>query len=103
MRIAGCIPKRRQNGHVVAPNDAAGQARQVFHNLGEVLKAAGADWRNVVKVTTYLVDRADAAAVTAARMDIFGEHLPPHTGLIVAGLGEPEVQLEVEVIAVLPD
>jgi 2-iminobutanoate/2-iminopropanoate deaminase len=88
---------------LVAPNDAAGQARQVYHNLGEVLKAAGADWRHVVKITTFLVDRADAAAVTAVRLEHFGDHRPPHTGLIIAGLGSPEVRLEVEVIAVIPE
>lgn len=98
--VAGQVA-RDANGQLVAPGDAAGQARQVFHNLGVVLKAAGADWRNVVKITTYLVDRDDAAAVSAVRLAAFGDHRPPHTGLIVAGLGSPEVRLEVEVIAVL--
>ena len=100
--VAGQVA-RDADGVLVAPGDAAGQAQQVFHNLGVVLNAAGADWRNVVKVTTYLVDRNDAAAVSAVRLAHFGEHRPPHTGLIVAGLGSPDVRLEVEVIAVLED
>jgi len=100
--VAGQVA-RDVNGELVAPGDAAGQAQQVFHNLGVVLKAAGADWRNVVKITTYLVDRNDSAVVTAVRLAHFGDHRPPHTGLIIAGLGSPDVRLEVEVIAVLED
>ena len=100
--VAGQVSKD-ENGELVAPGDAAGQARQVYANLGQVLKAAGAGWSNVVKVTTYLVDRADSDAVTAVRLETFGKHRPPHTGLIVAALGDLEARLEVEVVAVLPD
>jgi len=100
--VAGQVA-RDENGELVAPGDAAGQARQVYANLGRVLEKAGADWSHVVKVTTYLIDRADSATVSAMRVETFGEHRPPHTGLIVAGLGGPDVRLEVEVIAVLPD
>lgn len=91
------------DANVVAPDDAAGQARQVYHNLGAVLAAAGASWQHIVKVTTYLVDRADSPAVTAVRLEVMGGHRPPHTGLIVAGLGRPELRLEVDAIAVLPE
>src|SRR5690606_12144838 len=97
--VAGQV-SRAPEGAIVAPHDAAGQARQVFHNLGAVLKAAGADPSHVVKITTYLVDRADSEAVSVERLKFFGDHRPPHTGLIVAGLGGPEIRLEVEVIAV---
>jgi 2-iminobutanoate/2-iminopropanoate deaminase len=99
--VAGQVA-RDAEGALVAPGDAAGQIRQVYGNLDTVLRAAGATPRNVVKVTTYLVEPSDGAAVTAARLAYFGDHRPPHTGLIVAALGRPEVRVEVEVIAVLP-
>lgn len=98
--VAGQVA-RDISGNLVAPNDAAGQARQVYHNLGRVLEAAGAKPEHVVKVTTYLTDPADSKAVSEVRLGFFGSHRPPHTGLIVAGLGSPEVKVEVEVIAVL--
>ncbi len=100
--VAGQVA-RDENGTLVAPNDAAGQARQVYHNLRRVLEATGAKPEHVVKVTTYLVDPADAKAVSEVRLEFFGDHRPPHTGLIVAGLGSPEVKVEVEVIAVLEE
>ncbi len=99
--VAGQVA-RDVNGALVAPFDAAAQAKQVYQNLGVVLEAAGFPRDSVVKVTTYLVDGADSKAVTEVRLEFFGLHRPPHTGLIVASLGSPEVRLEVEVIAVLP-
>jgi 2-iminobutanoate/2-iminopropanoate deaminase len=49
-----------------------------------------------------MVDRGDRDAVTAERLKFFGDHRPPHTGVIVAGLGSPEVRVEVEVTVYLP-
>lgn len=100
--IAGQVA-RDAHGQLVAPGDAALQAQQVYLNLGKVLEAAGAQPQHVVKLTTYLVDPADSKAVSEARLAFFGSHRPPHTGLIVAALGSPEVRVEVEAIAVLPE
>ena len=99
--LAGQVARDEQ-GKIVAPGDAAAQARQVYRNIGRVLAAAGADFHHIVKMTTYLVDRADAAAVSAVRFESLGDHRPPHTGVIVAGLGSPELRVEVDVIAVVP-
>lgn len=100
--VAGQVA-RDAEGKLVGPGDARLQAQQVYHNLGAVLQAAGARPQDVVKITTYLVDPADSAAVTEARLAFFGAHRPPHTGLIVAALGGPEVKVEVEVIAVITE
>ena len=35
-------------------------------------------------------------AITEARLAFFGDHRPPHSGLVIAGLGSPEVRVEVE-------
>jgi enamine deaminase RidA (YjgF/YER057c/UK114 family) len=43
----------------------------------------------------------DLEILVQVRFAFFGDHRPPHTGIIVAGLGSPEVRLEVEVIAVV--
>lgn len=92
---------RDAEGKPVGP-DAATQARQVYANIGRILAAAGADWTDVVKVTTYLLDRGDTEAVSAVRFQHFGDYRPPHTALIVAGLGSPELRVEVDIVAVLP-
>jgi 2-iminobutanoate/2-iminopropanoate deaminase len=97
--VAGQVA-RDAEGMLVGPDDAIAQVRQVYDNLGRVLAAAGLEPADVVKVTTYLVDPHDSRVVTEERLRFFGEHRPPHTGLVVAALGSPEVRLEVEVVAV---
>ncbi len=99
--IAGQVG-RNEKGELL-PGDAVAQARQAYANLHKILRAAGADWDNVVKITTYLIDRADNAAVRAARLEAMGGRLVPHTGVIVEGLANPDLRLEVDAIAVLPE
>src|SRR3989304_4362380 len=99
--LAGQVA-RDEHGAVVGP-DAAAQARRGYPNAGRGRAAAGARWTDVVKVTTYLVDRANSQAVSAVRFEHFGDHRPPHTGLLVAGLGRPELNAEPEAIPVLPE
>ncbi len=100
--VAGQV-SRDPAGNLVAPNDAAGQAEQVFKNLTAVLEAAGLGVEHIVKITTYLTHPADASVVAERRIRALGDHRPPHTGLIVAGLGAPEVRVEVEVVAFFPE
>ena len=97
--IAGQVAKDIE-GRVIGPNDAEAQAHAVFESLGKVLAHCGATPDDVVKVTTYLVDSADAPKVTPIRRAFFGAHRPPHTGVVIKALGAPEVRLEVEAIAV---
>ena len=98
--VAGQIAKD-EAGQWVGIGDARAQARQVWINIGRCLASVGAGPRDVVKINTILVDRADRDAVTAERLAFFGDHRPPHTG-ILASLGSPEVKVEVEVIAHVP-
>lgn len=99
--VAGQIAKDAA-GRWVGLGDAGAQATQVYRNIGRILAHFGAGPENVVKITTFLVDRADRDAITAARLAFFGAHRPPHSGLVIAGLGSPEVRVEVEVIAYIP-
>jgi 2-iminobutanoate/2-iminopropanoate deaminase len=100
--IAGQVAYNDQ-GELLHPNDAAGQAEVVFTNIGKILNAAGADWSNVVKMTTFLIDRADSPVINEIRLRHLSGLRPPHTGLIIAGIGRPEFRLEAEAIAVIED
>ena len=99
--VAGQVA-RDETGAWVGAGDPGAQAVQVYRNIGRILEHVGATPLDVVKITTMMVDREDRDAVTAARLDFFGDHRPPHTGMIIAGLGSPEVRVEVEVIVYLP-
>lgn len=99
--VAGQVA-RDENGQWVGLGDAGAQAAQVYRNIGRILAHMGAGPRNVVKINAISVDRNDRDAVTEARLAFFGDHRPPHTGILVDGLGSAEVLIEVEVIAYLP-
>jgi 2-iminobutanoate/2-iminopropanoate deaminase len=96
--LAGQVSRDAQ-GQTVAPNDTAGQTKQVYANLRRVLEYAGCQPSDVVKVTTYLVDAADTQLVLAAHKAFFEDHRPPHTLVSVNGLTRPDMRLEVDVIA----
>lgn len=97
--VAGQVA-RDEAGQLVGPNDAAAQAALIYANLGKILHLIGARPDQVVKINTILTDRADGPAVSAERVKFFGTHRPPHTG-IIAGLGGPEVRVEVELVVYL--
>ena len=100
--VAGQVG-RDASGELVGPFDPVAQARQAFENLKLILAAAGCGFEHVAKVTTYYVDADEAGAITEVRREYFGDHRPPHTGLVITMLGAPEVRFEVEVVAVIPD
>lgn len=100
--VAGQVA-RDETGTWIGGDDAGAQAEQVYRNIGRILAHMGAGPRDVVKITVFMVDRADRDAVTKARLDFFGDHRPPHSGILVVGMGGPEVKIEVEVIAYVPN
>ncbi len=59
---SGTLPLDPESGQIVGSN-ATEQTRQVFENLQAVLAAAGTDLSKAVKVTVFLKDMADFAAM----------------------------------------
>ncbi|QIS15126.1 hypothetical protein F5544_36490 [Nocardia arthritidis] len=92
------------DGNVVGPGDPAAQARQVFENLRRCLAAAGATFDNVIKLTYYVTDIAHLPAIRTARdAHIAPSHLPASTAVQVAALVHPDLLMEIEAFALLPD
>ncbi|MBI2304029.1 MAG: RidA family protein [Chloroflexi bacterium] len=91
---------RDQEGKPVGKGDVAAQAVQAFENLKAVLEAAGASLSDVVKTTTYVVNRDDRVKISEVRRRYFGDALPPST-FIVAGLAYPEFLVEIDATAVV--
>jgi reactive intermediate/imine deaminase len=90
------------DGRVVGPGDAEAQTRQVFANLQTALAAAGASLENIVKLTVYLTDIGDLAAVRRVRNEVFDPAAPPASTLVaVAALVDPALRVEIEALAVV--
>ena len=79
---------------------AAEQCRQAMYNLGEVLKAAGADFSKVVKTTIFLADMADFKAVNEVYATYFKAEPPARATFQVGGL-PLDARIEIEAVAAL--
>lgn len=79
---------------------AAEEVVQVFANLDALLQAAGAERTDVVRVTVYLIDMAEFAAVNEVYAAYFGEHRPARACVQVAALPKA-ARVEIDFIAEL--
>ncbi len=97
--LSGQIPLKPGSGELVS-GDVRAEIRQVFDNLSAVAGAAGATLANAVKLTVYLTDLANFAAVNEVMADYFDEPYPARAAIGVAALPRG-VAVEVDAILVL--
>lgn len=101
--VSGQLPVDQQR-RLVSPGDLAGQTRQVLENLTTVLKASGASWKDVAKLTIFVVGMDQIAQVREARAAFYAEQgvePPASTAVGVAGLAIEGALVEIEAYAVL--
>ena len=91
------------DGEMVGIGDAAAQADNAMKCVKQLLGEAGGKLEHICKVTIYLTD-------PRYREDVYrviGRHLkgifPVSTGLVVQALARPEMVMEIDVDAVIPD
>jgi len=77
----------------------APQAKAAWQNLIQVLNAAGMDARDLIKVTTYLVNAEHLKELNAVRSVFLGSERPASTLVVVQALAKPEWLFEVEAVA----
>ena len=95
--VSGQVPLDPSSGELV-DGSVAEQTRRVMENLGAVLKAAGAGFENVVKVTAFLTDMNDFAEFNDAYGEYFRSQPPARATVGVSGLPK-NARVEVECIA----
>ncbi len=104
--LAGQVA-RTADGEPVGPGDLAAQTEQAYLNVAAALEAAGGTFDDVAKVTLHVVDwgpdkmaaLGEGVFRAAARLGVGVRK--PVTLLGVAALGEPDLLVEVEAVAVL--
>jgi reactive intermediate/imine deaminase len=98
--VSGQVPLD-EDGHMVGADNPVEQVRQVFHNLGVALTAAGSDFARVVKLTVYLTDLDDLALFREVRDQYLDPSALPASSLVqVKGLINPAFRIEIDAIAV---
>ncbi len=91
------------DGNLVGPGDPRAQAEQAMKNVKILLEEAGSDLSHIVKTTTYITDPRFREPVYQEVGKWLKGVFPISTGLVVAGLGQPEWLMEIDVIAVIPE
>jgi enamine deaminase RidA (YjgF/YER057c/UK114 family) len=91
------------DGDFVGVGAAAAQADNAMKCVKQLLEEAGARLEHICKITVYIID-------PRYREDVYrviGEHLrgvyPVSTGLVVQALARPEMLMEIDVEAVIPE
>jgi enamine deaminase RidA (YjgF/YER057c/UK114 family) len=88
-------------GRIVGRGDIRAQGRQAFENLKRVYAEAGATLDNIVKLNVYLTDRSQRLPMVEIRNEYL-RHNPPSTTVVVAGLVEEDLLVEVDAIGMVP-
>ncbi len=83
--LSGQIPLDPATMEIV-DGDFDARARRVFENLKAVAEAAGGTLDQIVKLTVYLTDLENFAAVNVAMAEFFTEPYPARAALGVASL-----------------
>ncbi len=95
---SGQIPLHPVTGELVG-TDAAGQARQCLENLRAVCEAAGATLEQAVRLTVYMTDLAQFAAVNEVYGSFFAGDDPP--ARVTVGVAQLPKGAQVEIDAVV--
>ena len=107
--LAGCgpVPPYHMHPHVPAEEaawmkgDMREQTLRTFGHIRMILAAAGADLRNIVKLTIYLQDVKDQDVLNEVSAEMFGTDNPPPRTVVQVTLNHVGMKLEIDVIAAI--
>jgi enamine deaminase RidA (YjgF/YER057c/UK114 family) len=78
------------------PDDPAEQARNIYATVAEVLKEAGGDLSDIVRLRTYVTDPSICEPVLKVQGEVFAAIRPAATIVVVTALLKPEMKVEIE-------
>jgi 2-iminobutanoate/2-iminopropanoate deaminase len=83
-------------------DDPRRQHELAWDNVLAILAAADMDHRNIVDARVYLTDRSHVALYREVRDQKLKGHRPAATLLVISGLADPRLVVEVVVVAAAP-
>jgi enamine deaminase RidA (YjgF/YER057c/UK114 family) len=89
------------DGKVVAGGMGA-EATATFDSIERTLRAAGADFSQIVRITAFITNLDEYPAYAAVRAERFGDQLPASATVQVAGL-LVGAHIEIDAIAFVPE
>jgi 2-aminomuconate deaminase len=108
--VSGTSARRSDNTIAGAEVDAMGtarldirvQTRAVIDNIREILGSTGADLKDIVEVTSYLVSMNDFAGYNEVYGEYFDYDGPARTTVAVHQLPHPHLLIEIRAVAYKP-
>ena len=97
------VTARDPDGQLVGAGDMRAQVAQCFRNLTDILDAAGAEWKDVVKFTLFTTDIDRFTRETLDVRAPFFAGRPAATLVEVSRLIHPDMLVEIEAIVHLPE
>jgi 2-iminobutanoate/2-iminopropanoate deaminase len=78
------------------------EARATFDNIERVLRSAGADFSQIVKINAFITDLDEYPEYAEVRAERFGEQLPASATVEVSGL-LVGAHIEIDAVAFVPE
>jgi 2-aminomuconate deaminase len=108
--VSGTSARRADNTIAGAEVDSLGttrldirlQTRAVIENIGDILQSTGANLKDVVEISTYLVNMNDFAGYNEVYGELFGFDGPARTTVAVHQLPHPHLLIEIRAVAYKP-
>jgi 2-iminobutanoate/2-iminopropanoate deaminase len=97
--VSGQIPLNPSDGSLVS-DSLESQANQVFENLRAIIQEAGTSFEHVLKLTIYLTDLENFAAVNKVMENYFSQPYPARATVEVSRLPK-DVEVEIDAIVEL--
>ena len=99
VHITGQLAYDGEVGGIPAGLDAAGQTEVITRRIDALLAGEGLDARDLIRVTIFVTQAADIAAVNAVYARWVGEPYPARSTIGVAFLALPDARVEIEGVA----
>ncbi|MEM8484499.1 MAG: RidA family protein [Bacteroidota bacterium] len=90
-------------GKVVGKDDAYAQTKQILRIIDSALRATEARLQDVVRTRIYVTDISLWEDVGRAHGEVFGDILPVATMVEVSRLINPDMLVEIEADAIIPE
>jgi 2-aminomuconate deaminase len=108
--VSGTSARRADNSIAGADVDAMGttrldireQTRAVLENIRDILQSAGVELRDVVEISTFLINMNDFAGYNEVYGEFFGYDGPARTTVAAHQLPHPHLLIEIKATAYKP-